>query len=251
MVSYADFITLLFAFFVVMYGMSSISQTKYEELAKNLAARFRQAPVAAEPAPSESRPAPAEVGPLRRPASTQGIPGFLQGRFAVTGSESAAGASASADANALERTARRLRSNLDPLIEQGRFRVRRSGSRIEIEIQSGVLFPSGSARPGDAFVEPLQSVARVIRDRGQPVRVEGFTDDVPVRGGRYASNWELSAARAARVVRLFGELGIDPGRMAAVGYGEHRPIADNGTADGRARIRRVVIVVGRAASPVE
>lgn len=252
MVSYADFITLLFAFFVVMYGMSSVSQTKYEELARNLATRFREAPPASASAAPSPRPPLVEVEdePLRGPVSAEGIPGFLQGRFPVAGGDRGEGPSAfSGETELLDGMVDRLESNLEPLIEQGRFRVRRSGRQIEIEIQSGVLFPSGSARPGDAFVEPLQSVARVIRDSGQEVRVEGFTDNVPVRGGRYASNWELSAARAARVVRLFAELGIDPGRMAAIGYGEHRPITDNDTASGRARNRRVVILVGQEDPP--
>jgi chemotaxis protein MotB len=244
MVSYADFITLLFAFFVVMYAMSSISESKYEELARDLAARFR----ALAPGEAPARPGgmPAGTGVPGTPDAPAGVPGFTRGRVPEPPP------AAPGPTDTLDRMATDLRTNLRPLIDEGRFRIRRTGRRIEVEIQSGVLFPSGSPRPADPFVAPLESVARVIRETGHEVRVEGFTDDVPITGGPYASNWELSAARAATVVRLFSELGIDPARLAAVGYGEHRPVASNDTPEGRARNRRVVILIGRgeqAASP--
>jgi chemotaxis protein MotB len=75
------------------------------------------------------------------------------------------------------------------------------------------------------------------------VRVEGFTDNLPIRSAAYPSNWELSAGRAASVVHLFMDTGIEPARMAAVGFGEHQPVADNETEQGRRRNRRVNLVI--------
>jgi chemotaxis protein MotB len=130
--------------------------------------------------------------------------------------------------------------------------VRRHDLWIEIELKDRILFPSGAAELLPAARQPLEEVRKVIERFPYPVRVEGHTDNLPVRRkAPFPSNWELSAARAASVVRLFQEEGIDPGRMAVVGYGEHHPIADNGTPQGRAQNRRVVIAIKAGPDPRE
>ena len=89
----------------------------------------------------------------------------------------------------------------------------------------------------------LRGLAEILGPMPNRIHVEGFTDNLPIKTSVYPSNWELSAARAGSVVRLFELYGVDPSRLAAIGFGEHRPVADNTTADGRARNRRVVLVI--------
>lgn len=240
MVSYADFMTLLFAFFVAMYGMSQLQQGDEERVSRALSERFYAdqalAPVASSRAPL-----------IQRDQSflTPGIGGlFPRTRDrAPSASSSSDAAGRGGENEQLARMADRLRDNLQTTVDEGGFDIRREGRRVEVVIQNGVLFPSGSPRPSEPFISPLESVARVIRGRGHQVRVEGYTDNVPIEGGPYPSNWELSAARAATVVRLFSELGVTPERLSAIGRGEYQPVATNNTPTGRARNRRVVISI--------
>ena len=136
-----------------------------------------------------------------------------------------------------------VRAALGDLIEMDQIRVRQSTFWLEVEVQTDILFPTGIARISDGAVPVLQRLAEVLAPFPNPVQVEGHTDNVPISTDRFPSNWELSAARAASVVRLFGENGIDPERLAVMGMGEHQPIADNDTAEGRNRNRRVLVVV--------
>lgn len=122
-------------------------------------------------------------------------------------------------------------------------------SRIRIRMAAPVLFPSGAAELGPGARRRLAPVARLLRGLEAPVVVEGYTDDVPIRSGPFHTNWELSVARATAVIRhLAKERGLGESRFVAAGYGEYRPIADNGTAEGRARNRRIEIVVMRKSS---
>lgn len=129
------------------------------------------------------------------------------------------------------------------LVDAGLIDVRRDKRWIEVEIKSSILFNSGSARLSEQSVPVLRKLAEKIQPLNNVIHVEGFTDNVPISNFEFASNWELSAARAASVVHLFTGLGVDPHRMAAIGYGEYRPIAGNATPDGRAKNRRVVLVI--------
>ncbi len=112
-------------------------------------------------------------------------------------------------------------------------------------MNSSLLFPSGDALPNDSAFGLLEKVAGILAPFDNPIRVEGFTDNLPISTDRYPTNWELSAARAGSVVRMLAADGVDPRRLAAVGYGEFQPIADNATEAGRARNRRVVLVISR------
>jgi chemotaxis protein MotB len=132
---------------------------------------------------------------------------------------------------------------MQKLVDQGLVTITATDLWVEVEIKDSVLFPSGSAEIRHEAVDALTRVAAILADFTNPIRVEGFTDNVPIGTRLYPSNWELSGARAASVVRLFEHLKIDSERMSAVGYGAHRPIAPNDTADGRAKNRRVVLVV--------
>jgi len=351
LVSYADFITLLFAFFVVMYSISSVNEGKYRVLSDAIVAAFRS---------QEKSIRPIQVGqPTRAPKSTQmevqkspgivkspnppiqlldqvieqmktsgkltkqeremlelikklggldaleklrglanleGLDGLLdkaglgntkQGKLlsdqeidsikdglqkladlgglegleklaelgglqgleelakigGLEGLEKLISAAGSEGARNMAKIADDIEQAMSALIQKELITVDRSDQWIEVEINTSILYPSGSAHLQPEAVPVLKELARILREFPNPMRIEGFTDNVPINTIVYPSNWELSTARASRVVRLFTAENIAPERMAAIGYGEYRPVATNDTAEGRAKNRRVVLVV--------
>jgi len=243
LVSYADFITLLFAFFVVMYAVSSVNEGKYRVLADSLTGAFGSA----DPSLIQFGTVPITVG--KDQLATSNSPSLIQ--LPVHGepnydpsqkADYAARAPGFRDPQ-LDKVAERLKQDMGTLIADDLVDVRRKGKRLEIEFKSSVLFKSGGARLAPSAFTVLENVAGMLRGFSNPINIEGFTDDRPIHTNSFLSNWELSAARAASVVHLFSDYGIAPSRMAAIGYGEHRPLAENTTPEGRAENRRVVLVV--------
>jgi chemotaxis protein MotB len=142
-----------------------------------------------------------------------------------------------------------MSSNLAALIRSNAVQVQRRGDAVEVRISADILFASGQAEPTGAAVPVLQGLADSLKPWPNAVRVEGHTDNLPLRTGGFRSNWELSGARAGAVVRLFADRGIDPSRLAVVGYGQYRPLQGNDTPAGRNANRRVAIMIlGRATS---
>ena len=211
LVSYADFITLLFAFFVVMYSISSINEGKYKILSESLTGVFNQPDRSIKPIP---------VGD-ERPRTTEPDRSMVD--------ESAPQQIA---ASTLQNIADSIRDAFGGLLQSDQLKVRGNELWIEIELSSGLLFPSGDALPNDEAFEIIEKIAKILAPYGNPVHVEGFTDNQPIKTAQYPTNWELSAARAASIVRMLAMDGVDPSRMAAVGYGEFQPVADNATAEG-------------------
>jgi chemotaxis protein MotB len=146
-------------------------------------------------------------------------------------------------AKVIGQIAEEMEQALAALIEKDLVNVRRNKFWMEVEIKTSLLFPSGSAQLASSATATLNKVAVILSRYPNPIHVEGFTDNKPIHTLAFPSNWELSAARAASVVHLFSSSGIKPERMAAIGYGEHQPIADNATPEGRNTNRRVVLVV--------
>ena len=116
---------------------------------------------------------------------------------------------------------------------------------VEIELNSSLLFGSGDAMPSDLAFSIIDKVAAILKPFDNPIHVEGFTDNLPIRTVQYPTNWELSSARSASIVRMLAMQGVNPARMASVGYAEFQPVANNDTPEGRALNRRVVLVVSR------
>lgn len=237
LVSYADFITLLFAFFVVMYSISQVNEEKYRVLSDALTETFSRAaitvPAAAE-APSAGAaqltaapPLPIEL-PVQRVASQQ-----------------ADGGATDSLSPELRRISDGIEAELSSLLDQRLVTLRGNQEWLEIELSSSLLFASGDALLSNDALLLLGRIAAILRGQGFAVRVEGFTDNVPIGSAGYPSNWALSAARATSVVELFIEEGFAPFQLMAAGYGEFQPIADNQSAEGRARNRRVVLMVAR------
>jgi chemotaxis protein MotB len=237
LISYADFITLLFAFFVVMYSVSSVNEGKYKVLSETLTGVFN--------APQRSLQ-PIEVGQNPPAAGIGSGEDVIQP--AVTEAPRNPDMDEAGRTEALRAMADRLALEFDELINQGVVSVESNEAWLELSLRNSLLFGSGDAEPHyDAF-EVIETIAAVLENRDNAIRVEGFTDNRPIQTNAFPSNWELSAARAAAVVRMMSMEGIDPARMAAVGYGEHQPVARNDTEEGRRRNRRVVLLISRDAS---
>ncbi|MBP77331.1 MAG: flagellar motor protein MotD [Pseudomonadales bacterium] len=224
LVSYADFITLLFAFFVVMYSISSVNEGKYKVLSDTLVGAFNQ--------PQRS------VDPIQ-------IGSELPRGITRENNDAIGAGSPDGTSDALQDITAAMEAAFGDIIQSGELEVRGNEMWVEIELSSGLLFPSGDALPLDAAFDLIDRIAAILKPYDNPVHVEGFTDNIPIRSGRYPTNWELSAARAASVVRMLSNGGVNPDRLAAVGYGEFRPVADNTTAAGRRANRRVVLLVSR------
>lgn len=222
LVSYADFMTLLFAFFVVMYSISSINEGKYKVLSDSLEGIFLS--------PERSiKPIPIGEQPARGESSSEALNIFNSAH----------------SKNPLESIATQIRDEFSGLLEGGQLHVTGDEMWLELELSSSLLFPSGDAIPNQQAFDIVEKIAGILAPFKNPILVEGFTDNLPISTVQYPTNWELSAARAASIVRMLVMGGVQPERLAAVGYGEFQPIADNSDAAGRARNRRVVLVISR------
>ncbi|SQF99634.1 flagellar motor protein MotD [Paucimonas lemoignei] len=229
LVSYADFITLLFAFFVVMYSISSVNEGKYKILSEALVGVFSEPERSMKPIPiGEQRPVTVKPAQPLVKDSEQTDAGLAQNV-----------------SDPLKTIADEVRDGFGDLIKSDQMTVRGNELWIEIELKSSMLFGSGDAMPSDKAFTIIEKVAKIIKPFDNPIHVEGFTDDQPISTAQYPTNWELSSARAASIVRMLAMEGINPARMASVGYGEFQPVASNTTADGRGRNRRVVLVISR------
>ncbi len=227
LVSYADFITLLFAFFVVMYSMSSINEGKYRVLSDTMEEAFKTPP---------KSPDPIQIGKERKTLKTVET---TINEISLIGVKP----SITPRAQQMEHIAEDLQRNLAPLVDKKLIKITRDKLWVKVEMNNRILFASGNAHLTERGYPILEELAEVVRNLPNHIDVEGHTDNRPIRTSTYPSNWELSAARAASVVHLFTRNGVDPKRLSAIGYGQYRPVASNSSAKGRRRNRRVVVVI--------
>lgn len=212
LVSYADFITLLFAFFVVMYSVSSTNEGKLRAAADSISQAFN-------PIVSMS------ASPIKiDPNITQDTTGIITPDFKVY---------------------QQLKETLAESGEWGdRIQVTVEKRGIVIRVADTVIFDTGKADIRPEAKAVLEKVGHVMATLNNQVRVEGHTDNIPIKTAHYPSNWELSTDRASGIVRYFiDEARMEPERLSAAGYAEFKPIAGNSTPDGRGRNRRVDIVI--------
>ncbi len=258
-IPYADLITLLLAFFVVMYAISTVNEGKYRVLSDSLVAAFRGAPRTMEPVQVGEK----QVGsgadvkmtlvqqsmlkgqprsmlaplPIKSVVPKLPVQPMRSGQFVV---EDARAAAAS---KVLETVADKIVRAMDQLVRANLVFVRRKASLVEVEIRTDILFPSGSATLSPSAVPVIERLAEILKPFPNPIRVEGHTDNRPIKTIAFPSNWELSAGRAASVVRKFVSAGVAPTRLSAIGFGEFEPVQSNATPQGRNANRRVVIVI--------
>ena len=220
LISYADFITLLFAFFVVMYAISIVNEGKYQQLSDALGDAFG------------GRGAATQVNTNVEPV--------LPLSHIVNRKRNEA---ARREHERMGVLARDLTATLLPLVKSGQVRVTQNARGVSVEINASVLFDQGQALLQPEASEILQAVGGLLRNDPHRVEVEGHTDDVPIASTVYPSNWELSAARASSVVRLFIDSGVVPARLSALGFAATRPVAPNTDPVGQARNRRVAVMI--------
>ena len=232
LVSYADFITLLFAFFVVMYAISSVNEGKYRVMSDSLINAFKD---------------PQSTDKLiqmqtRNPEIMTGT-GQPIGKSVPQPRQTADGPERAKAAESMKRVAKNVLQAMQPLIRDGQVRVTQSPRGVTVEINASVLFTSGEAVLQPQSTEALAAVAEVLTQVDNPIQVEGHTDNIPINSPSFPSNWELSSSRAGSVVRLFNERGVPAARMVAIGYADNRPVDTNATLDGRGRNRRVNVLI--------
>lgn len=241
LVSYADFITLLFAFFVVMYSISSVNEGKYRVLSDSISKAFS----------GQTGTKPIKLGdPIKTPianvvntdAAARPPPAYRQQQDQAA-ADLAQQAAVEQQTQELNQVADEVDAGLKDLIDQQLISVNRDKDWIEVEMNTNILFGSGSAGLQTAALPVLRTLAAILIDKKYNIQVEGFTDNIPIKTEAFPSNWELSAARAASVVRVFTDEGVPPQRLVALGFGEFRPAADNSTEEGRGKNRRVKVVI--------
>lgn len=227
MVSYADFVTLLFAFFVVMYSMSSVNEGKYRVLSDTLVEAFKTPPKSPEPIQiGEERKTLKPIDESQNEINLVKIKPKIQQNI-----------------QKMEVIAEELKVNLKPLVDKKLIKISKDKLWVKIEMNNRILFTSGAAKLSEKAYPILEELSEVLRGLPNHIDVEGHTDNLPIRTTIFPSNWELSAARAASVVHLFAKNGVDPKRMSAIGFGEFRPITSNDTALERRNNRRVAVVI--------
>ena len=236
LVSYADFITLLFAFFVVMYSISSVNEGKYKVLSESLEGIFNTRPKSLDPI---------EVGELNdrieRETSTEGLNPMLIGRH-----ESFETIKDQADDTQLEAVAGEFEESFADLIYEDHIDVRVLDDWVEISLRDEIVFQVGGVIPAEKAFEVIKKIANILKTKSNGVLIEGHTDNLRISSDLFPSNWELSAGRAATFLRLLSIEGIDESRMAAIGYGQYRPLVRNDTPQGRRKNRRIVLLISRS-----
>jgi len=254
-IPYGDLVTLLFALFTVMYAMSSVNEGKFRILSDSMIAAFNGAPKSLQPLNIGDKQ-PGKGGDKQLVGITPtALIKIKSEKSNPDGSVTPRDPSRREDASsanlpgALIRMQRQVQDAMQALIDAKLVTVRRENMWLEIEINADILFPSGAGAFAPAAEPVLDKLAEVLKPFPNPIRVEGHTDDRPIKTAAFPSNWELSAARAASVVHQFMSQGVDPLRLEIVGFGEFHPRQPNETSDGRNANRRVVILVLEEVSP--
>jgi chemotaxis protein MotB len=228
LVSYADFITLMFAFFVVLYASSQTDMRKQAQVAQAINQAFKAFGLF-QPDNTKSGAVSAD-----KPVTPVNI---------VLGDALSAQPSEAVKAD-FERMHRELQARLSNQIAQHVVDLKIGREGLVISLREAGFYDSGSTTPHPGSIGSIDSIISVLRPTPYDIRIEGHTDNVPIHTGEFSSNWELSTARATRMARLFIEhFQFDPRRLAAAGYAEYHPVASNESAEGRGQNRRVDIIV--------
>lgn len=231
-IPYGDLVTLLLALFVVMYAISSVNEGKFRAASASLSEAFKGTPRTA---------VPIQIGSI--PVLSKGKEMDVDLVEAERPEDGGAMADTTGEGLASKEMAEQLNAALSDLIDAKVIVVRQSSYSIEVEIQTDLLFSSGQAKLSIPAQDILVRLADALKKFPNPIRVEGHTDNVPIRSSEFLSNWELSAARAATVVHLLMRAGVSPQRMSVIGLSEYRPVADNNDEKGRNRNRRVQLII--------
>ena len=235
LVSYADFVTLLFAFFVVLYASAQIDKHRAVRLAEAIDSAFQQLGVFQK---SNRKPGQSEAR-IALPASVDA--GQDLSRWATSGQDKLGGEQKKEDFNAIRSE---LASALAGEIQRNEVALHMERDGLVVSLREMGFFDSGSATIKAGAEAAIARIADILRAHASAVRIEGHTDNVPIHTSQFASNWELSTARATGLVKLLVEQnGISANRLSAAGYAEFHPAASNDTSKGRQLNRRVDVVI--------
>lgn len=245
LVSYADFITLLFAFFVVMYSISQVNQSKYRVLSETFVNAFPA--VTATPLDPSEQHQTALAEQTLNPIQV-GQPALTPATSAIDVRSEHIGQPAE-PRDIFSEISALVSARFEDLIDEELITVASNELWLKIELKDSILFSSGGAEPSLQAQVIFEELATILKDYPNPIQVEGYTDNIPISSVRYPSNWELSSARASSIVKWLVSKGVEPTRLSAVGFGEFQPVADNATAEGRAQNRRIALMVARKVLP--
>ncbi len=248
-IPFGDLMTLLLAFFVVMYAISSVNEGKYRAASASMHAAFRGLPRTVAPiqvGTNANTTTSPEINmgqqidrdsTIEMPKSASMIDDMGEGSMA----ELAVGMFD--EENSLELMEEELKEVLSDLILDDVIQVESSSDWIEVRIKSDVLFQSGESDLTETSLTSMQRFIQVVGKFNNRMKIEGHTDNVPISSWRFKSNWELSSARAISVVHMMQKEGIKSSRLRVVAYGETKPLDSNTTLAGRQKNRRVNIII--------
>ena len=230
LVSYADFITLLFAVFVMLYAMSIVDQKKMEEVQASIQSSFA--------GPQTLTPALKVIGNKDFGLIPEAV------EAPVVPPQPQDEAAAAAEAQEFSQIKQEIEGNLQDYGAKNEVQLTVNERGLVISLKEAGFFPSGTAKVQPAALPLLDKIATSISHYANTLRIEGHTDNVPVNSPAFPSNWELSTARANSIVHyLIEKHGFKGSKLSVTGYAEYRPIADNATEEGRKLNRRVDIVM--------
>jgi chemotaxis protein MotB len=229
LVSYADFITLMFAFFVVMYSTSKADLEKQAQVANSIDSAFRTLGL------FQQNPTKNGAAGLAHNQDSPVVPENI-----VMGEELMAPPAVKVD---LEKLQERLTGMLSNQIAEHIVAMKIGRDGLVISLREAGFYDSGSAVVHESSMPTLHKIASALTSSPYDVRIEGHTDDVPIHNEQFESNWELSTTRATRLTRIFIADGFAPYRLSASGFAEFHPVAANDTVAGRGQNRRVDIIV--------
>ena len=236
LVSYADFITLLFSFFVVMYSVSEANVTgQYKAFTDSISFAMRLPSFPNWPVEAAGAPSIPSIRP--QPVSSYKNKVVTDRHTAVLGEEQRK------IENNMDRLARELAKVLDSIIKENNVRINQTKRGIVIDISASTLFDTGEATLHSYSLGVLRAVAEVLSKEEMSVEIEGHTDDIPISTAKFPSNWELSSVRASSVARLLMENGVPEKRLSVIGLAANLPLFPNNSPENRAKNRRVTITI--------
>ncbi|MGS4908184.1 OmpA family protein [Aeromonas sp. 25-248] len=240
LVSYADYMTLIFALFVVLYSVAIVNKEEYRAVIEGMTQAFNQAPR------SDGLLEGRGNSLLDNPVSA--APSLLESQASASPSQAPiTGTPVSQDGTALAQIDMQIQESMGALVDAGVVKLAQDDNWLTVELSSGLLFNSGSAFLGNNAAPVLDTLSGILKPVDNYVRVRGYTDNQPINNEIFRSNWTLSAARAEAVLNALVGKGVAPGRLAYEAYGEFSPFVDNGTEQGRLQNRKVVVAISRFA----
>lgn len=221
----------------MLYSISQVNENKYKELSKAMGDVFNDPKLSIKPI---------QIGEIERSINVENnTANELSSQSPQTSQLNSNGQSVFSPSADLSQLSSQFSDQFSELIDSEIIQVNSNEYWLEISLNNSILFPLGSVKTNDSAKDVLLEIADILKPFNNPIQVEGYTDNLAVNSTQFPSNWELSSARAAAIVKILADGGVAPARLSAVGYGKYHPIAENDTPEGREKNRRVVLMMAR------